>query len=78
MSVLHDWAKTLKAKTDAGALMSFDDEMIIRPKWLISKERVAMKIDPTTTYSLWDRSEGDTPEEALAELKPRIRIFKEV
>lgn len=78
MSVLHEWAKTAKAHTDAGILMSFDGEMIIKPKWLISQERVAVKPDPNSTYTLWDKAEGESPEEALADILPRIKFFKEI
>ncbi len=71
-AVLHDWARKLKARTDAGAIIIYDNDVIEKPEWRITEGEIAIRTG-NTTFPLWQR--GDDMTEAECDLRSRIRAY---
>jgi hypothetical protein len=69
---MEAWANKLKAMTDAGAVLIFDNEIWPHPKWDISKYGVSFT-SGNCTNELWN--ESDDPAETYESLRGRIRVL---
>lgn len=54
MQDLHERCRTMKAKTDAGAVLMFDGELWSNPKWNITDQEVSFE-NSGSRIILWSR-----------------------
>jgi hypothetical protein len=69
---MHDWARGLKDKTDAGAMLFWDGELWENPVWTITDRMICFTSGNTTQMLL---EPGDKPDEAEFEIRGRLRVL---
>jgi hypothetical protein len=74
MRSVHDIARALKAKTDAGALLLLDGNVYNEPDWIITPDEISFG-RPGFRIMLWDRAgEWGNTKDARKSLKT-IRVL---
>lgn len=76
LKALITHVRNLKKKSNEGAILLIEDEVFIKPTWLISKHRIALRErvpGHTFEHTLWEY--GDMPEETEAWLRANVRVL---
>lgn len=69
---MYAWARKLKKKTDAGAVLCIDGELWENPKWKIGSRSISITCGNITLGLL---EPGEDPKEAEAEMRERMRVL---